>query len=46
MRLIDPSITDFDVIRSEFRWAIPDHLNIAEQICERHQQRAGQVAVY
>ena len=46
MRLIDSSITDFDVIRSEFRWAIPDHLNIAQQICERHQQRAEQVAVY
>jgi len=46
MRLIDSSIADFDVIRSEFRWAIPDKLNIAHQVCERHQQRAQQVAVY
>jgi acetyl-CoA synthetase len=46
MRLIDSSIADFDVIRSEFRWAVPDELNIAHQVCERHQQRAGQVAIY
>ncbi|MCP4874474.1 MAG: AMP-binding protein [Gammaproteobacteria bacterium] len=46
MRLIDPAATDFDAIRSEFRWSIPEKLNLAYQVCDRHQQRSGQVAVY
>jgi len=46
MRLIDPSATDFDAIYDRFRWSIPAHLNVAQQVCERHQGQAGQVAVY
>jgi len=46
MRLIDNSITDFDSICNRFRWSIPEYLNVAQQVCERHQARADQVAVY
>ena len=46
MRLIDPSETDFDALCASFRWSIPSHLNIAQQVCERHQGQSGQVAVY
>jgi len=46
MRLIDNSLTDFDRICSDFRWSIPEYLNVAQQVCERHQTRADQVAVY
>ena len=46
MRLIDTSLGDFDRICSAFRWSVPDRLNIAFQVCERHQQRADQVAIY
>ncbi len=46
MQLIDPAATDFDAIRREFRWSIPERLNIAHQVCERHQQHADRVAVY
>ena len=46
MRLIDPSETDFDALCGRFRWSIPSNLNIAQQVCERHQGQAGQVAVY
>jgi acetyl-CoA synthetase len=46
MRLIDPSATDFDVICDQFSWSIPEHLNVAHQVCERHQQDAQRVAVY
>ena len=46
MRLIDPLATDFDGIRSRFRWSIPAKLNVAYQVCERHQSPAQQVAVY
>ena len=46
MRLIDSSITDFDSICKRFRWSIPQTLNVAQQVCERHQARADQVAVY
>ena len=46
MRLIDPSATDFDAIRGQFRWSIPEKLNVAYQVCERHQAQAQQIAVY
>ena len=46
MRLIDDSLTDFDMICSRFNWSIPKYLNIAHQVCERHQSRADQVAIY
>jgi len=46
MRLIDPTATDFDAIRREFRWSIPEKINVAYQVCDRHRQRAQQVAVY
>ena len=46
MRLIDAAATDFDQIRRDFRWSIPDKLNLAYQICDRHRQLAQQVAVY
>jgi len=46
MRLIDPSATDFDAIYGQFQWSIPTRLNVAHQVCERHQGQAQQVAVY
>jgi acetyl-CoA synthetase len=46
MRLIDPAAKDFDQIRRDFRWSIPDKLNLAYQVCDRHRQLAEQVAVY
>jgi hypothetical protein len=45
-RLIDATATDFDVIRSQFRCAIPRHLNVAYQVCERHQREPDRVAIY
>ena len=46
MRLIDSALTDFDRICNDFRWSIPEYLNVAQQVCERHQGRSDQVAVY
>jgi len=46
VRLIDPEIANFDTIYAKFRWSIPDHLNIANQVCERHQSDPGRIAVY
>ncbi len=46
MQLIDPEATDFDSIRRDFSWSIPERLNIAQQVCERHQQTGDRVAVY
>ena len=46
MRLIDPAAADFDQIHSHFEWSIPERLNVAFQVCERHQGQAGRVAVY
>jgi acetyl-CoA synthetase len=46
MRLIDPSATDFDAICRDFRWSIPEYLNVAWQVCERHQRDPRRIAVY
>ena len=46
MRLIDDSLSDFDRICNSFRWSIPEYLNVAHQVCERHQRHADRVAVY
>jgi len=46
MQLIDPSASDFDAVYNAFRWSIPPRLNIAEQVCERHQARGERIAVY
>ena len=46
MRLIDPSIRDFDALREAFRWSIPPRLNIARQVCERHQAKGSETAVF
>lgn len=46
MRLINPAATDFDVPHRDFRWSIPAKLNVAQQVCERHQGPAHRVAVF
>jgi len=46
VRLIDPETANFDTIYARFRWAIPDRLNIASQVCERHQSDPNRIAVY
>jgi acetyl-CoA synthetase len=46
VRLIDPETANFDTIYTKFRWAIPDRLNIASQVCERHQSDPYRIAVY
>jgi len=46
VRLIDPKIANFDTIYDKFRWSIPHHLNIANQVCERHQSDPDRIAVY
>ncbi len=46
MRLIDPSATDFDAICRDFRWSVPEQLNIAQQVCDRHLDRPDRVALH
>ena len=46
MRLIDPETVHFDTIYENFRWAVPDRINIAIQVCERHQSEPDRIAVY
>ena len=46
MRLLDPETTDFNTVYNQFRWSIPDRLNIAIQVCERHQSEPDRTAVY
>ncbi|MGD9251757.1 MAG: AMP-binding protein, partial [Desulfobacterales bacterium] len=46
MRLIDDKTTDFDRLRQTFQWQIPEGLNIAERICDRHTAQADRPALY
>lgn len=46
MRQLDPETTDFNTVYNQFRWSIPDHLNIAIQVCEYHQSEPDRIAVY
>jgi acetyl-CoA synthetase len=36
MRLLDPGVRDFDLIRRNFRWNIPERYNLAHVVCDRH----------
>jgi len=46
MRLIDDAATDFDHLRRTFRWNVPQALNIAAQVCDRHVELADRPALY
>ncbi len=43
VQLIDHKQSNFDSIYSNFRWNIPQNLNIAHQVCERHQADADRI---
>jgi acetyl-CoA synthetase len=46
MRLTDPAIGDYDAIYGQFRWSVPQRLNIAHMICDRHTHLTDKVALY
>ena len=46
MQIIDPQYTDFDQIRTEFKWKIPHRFNMAWAVCDRHQMLATRPALY
>ena len=46
VQLIDQKQCNFDSIYTSFRWNIPQNLNIAHQVCERHQADPDRIAVY
>ncbi|MEJ2153955.1 MAG: acyl-CoA synthetase [Desulfobacteraceae bacterium] len=46
MRLIEPSTDNFDTLYRNFRWDVPENLNIAEVVCDRHSDRSNKVALH
>jgi acetyl-CoA synthetase len=46
MTLISHDYRDFDSIRRDFRWKVPERFNMAREVCERHDGIAGQPAAY
>ncbi len=46
MRLIDPSKGDYDALYQNFTWAVPEDLNIADLVCDRHANQPNQPALY
>ncbi len=45
MQLINPTAKDFAALCREFRWQVPEYLNIAVQTCERHQADHTRTAI-
>ncbi len=46
MRLIDPQSRDFEQIRREFRWRVPERFNIAFEVCDKHSALLDQPALF
>ena len=46
MTLISHDYRDFEAIRREFRWNVPERYNMARQVCDRHEAIAGEIAVF
>ncbi len=46
MRLFPPDSTDFDGLRRDFRWQLPEFFNIGVDVCDRHRDRSEQIAIY
>jgi len=44
--LIDPTSNDYYQLIKNFRWQLPRHFNIADAICDRHQDLADKTALY
>ena len=46
MQFIDKNTRDFDQLRREYRWQIPENFNMAEAVCDRHAIGADRVALF
>ena len=46
MRLVNPNYTDFDKIRQDFRWSVPQRYNMAWEVCDKHGDLAQAPALY
>ena len=46
MQTIDPNATDFDQIRREFQWKIPERYNMAWEVCDKHVGLSRHPAMY
>ncbi len=44
--LISPDSRDFDQVCADFHWRLPTHFNIAESVCDRHQNLADRIAMF
>lgn len=46
MTLISHDYRDFEAIRRDFRWRVPERYNMAREVCDRHDAIADQPALY
>lgn len=46
MSLISHEYRDFEAIRDEFRWRVPERYNMAREVCDRHAGLGEQPAVF
>ncbi len=44
--MFQPAVTDFDTLRRNFRWNVPEFVNIGVDVCDRHTSLRDQVAIY
>ncbi|MFQ5935930.1 MAG: acyl-CoA synthetase [Acidiferrobacterales bacterium] len=43
---MDPEQRDFDAIRANFKWEVPEYYNIAHEVCDRHVRYRDAIALY
>ncbi len=46
MRLFQDQTKSFDELCSEFQWQVPDHFNMAHEVCDKHTDIADGIALY
>ncbi|HSH41161.1 MAG TPA: AMP-binding protein [Arenicellales bacterium] len=46
MTLISHDYRDFEAIRRDFRWNVPERYNMAREVCDRHQAIADRAALF
>ena len=46
MRSLDPNTLSFEKHYNDFRWQVPEKLNIAYEVCDKHGTIADHIAIY
>lgn len=46
MGIFDSNVKSFEKLHDEFSWHIPERLNIAYEVCDKHEKLSNRIAIY